>query len=124
MNGTDLKKALGLSKFTYVYIQKLMGAPIVIFVVTLDSRFPSVYLPINRVRKSNVASIQKVQSVGIFSTSMQDYQFTPPVMIENTSPTINSGTLIIRRDIGAEYLLNAKMFESIENKNNFEVIEI
>jgi hypothetical protein len=122
MTGSQLKTALGLDNFKYVYVQKILSVPMLIFVVTMDSRFPHIFIPLNRIKKSNVVTVEKVAAANCFGIKMQDYSFTPPILIEDTNPIINSGTLIIRRDIGAEYLLNKKMFENIENK--FEVIEI
>jgi hypothetical protein len=124
MTGKALKTALGLDKIRYVYIQKIMGIPLLAFVVTVDSRFPEVYLPIARVKNSKVTTISKVKTAGFENFIMQNYFFTPPVIIEDTNPIMNSGTLVIRRDIGAEYLLNKKMFEDVKNKLKFEVIEI
>jgi hypothetical protein len=47
---------------------------------------------------------------------MVNYSFTSPAIIEYTEPTVNATTLIIKRDIGAEYLLNKKMYENINLK--------
>lgn len=123
MTGIELKKALGLSKFPYVYIQKIMGISIPTFVVTIDSRRPFVYLSINRVRKTKTTTIQRVNKISQYNLQMKNYYLTPPVLIDSTNPTVNSNTLVIRRDIGAEYWLHQDLIEQIENKN-FEVINL
>ena len=38
--GQVLKKDLGLSKFKYVLIQKVIELPINVYIITVDSRFP------------------------------------------------------------------------------------
>jgi hypothetical protein len=123
MTGLELKTALGLDKFKFAYIQKILGAPQMIFVITVDSRRPNIYLSINRVRKSTATTIQKAKRYGRHAYLMMNYRMTPPILIDHTNPIINTGTLVIRRDIGAEYYLNKKMFEDVEN-NNIEVIDI
>jgi hypothetical protein len=123
MTGTQLKHSLNLEKLFYVYIQKVMGIPMNVFVLTFDSRFPNVYLPLARVKKSNATTIQKVSSANSTFANMTNYSFTPPVIIEYTEPLVNTGTLIIKRDIGAEYLLNKKLYENI-NLKEIEMINI
>lgn len=122
MTGTELKSSLGLNKFQFCYIQKILNTSIPTFVVTMDSRRPFAYLSVARVKKSKTTTIQKARRYGKHAYLMLDYKMTPPVLLDNTNPIINSGTIIIKRDIGAEYYLNRSMFEDIENK--LKVIEV
>lgn len=122
MTGTELKNSLGLSKLPFVFIQKILGISQPIFVITLDSRRPQAYLSPARVKQTNVVTIQKVIGLGN-NFLMGKYAMTPPMLIEDTNPIINSGTTVIRRDVGAEYFLNQQMFESENNIKEIEIIE-
>jgi hypothetical protein len=123
MIGSDLKKSLGLDNFPYVYIQKILSIAQPTFIITVDSRRPKIYLSISRVKKSRSTLVQKIKRKGIDYVIPQDFRLTPPVLIDSTNPLVNTGTLIIRRDIGADYWLNTKMFES-ELNLTFEILDV
>ena len=70
MTGQALKTALGLEKFEWCYIQKIIGISLPVFVVTIDSRRPSIFLSITRVRQTNVTTLQKAIHTGVNSLKM------------------------------------------------------
>lgn len=111
--GQQLKHDLGLGKFPYVMVQKVIDVPINILVVTVDSRRPTVYLSPFRVKSSDSSRLLKVKHYGMAFLA-KDYKLTPPLLIERTSPFVGLGTLFIFRDLGGEYLKNSKMYESEE----------
>ena len=123
MTGELLKTALNLDAFRFVYIQKVLSIPMMVFVITFDSRRPLFYLPISRIRKTKVTTLSKIKKKGIENFKADDYRYTPPVLIERSNPIINSSTLIIRRDIGAEYWLNTKIYENKKYNVNCEIID-
>src|SRR5512147_1075844 len=49
--GEQLKFDLGLQNYPYVMIQKVIAAPIPMFLVSYDSRRPSVYISPSKLRK-------------------------------------------------------------------------
>ena len=109
--GSTLKKSLGLNKFPYVMVQKVIDVPINILVVTVDSRRPTVYLSPFRVKSSDSSRLLKVKHYGMAYLA-KDYKLTPPLLIERISPFVGLGTLFIFRDLSGEYLKNPKMYES------------
>ncbi len=111
-NQNNLKNALGLNKFNFVWIQKVMGISIPIFLVTIDSRYPKIYLSMNSVKKSKTAIINTIKK-SVFSLNIKEIKLTPPVLINNTSFNIGSNTLVIVRDVAGDYFHNSKIFEDI-----------
>lgn len=115
-SGKKLKKSLGLINYPYVMIQKIIGAPVSIFVATYDSRRPTIYLSPVRIKNSDSCSIFKVDKAGIL-LNLQNYKMTPPLPIEYSNIRVGSNTIIILRDLAGEYLKNRNLNE----KNQFFV---
>jgi hypothetical protein len=124
MTGKLLKTALHLDNLPFVYIQKVLAIPMLVFVVTFDSRRPLIYLPITKVRKTKVTTLSKIKKKGVENFISKEYRYTPPILIEHSNPIVNSSTLIVRRDIGAEYILHTQMYENLncEVVNEYEKV--
>lgn len=120
--GEALKKELGLSKFTFVTIQKVMGLSLPVFIVTFDSKHPTIYIPYSRLLKLKFATLKQIISSKP-KTVMSDTQFkskkvkmTPPFEIENYSKIIPTRSLIFTRDLAGEWYRNAKLYECVDGK--------
>ena len=113
--GENLKIELGLSKFPYVMIEKIIDFPYQFFIITLDSRRPSVYLSYSKIKKIQSTSLDKF-SVGGEHYNFKKFKKTPPLEIENFNGSISSRGLVFIRDIAGEYFMNDKMYESKNNK--------
>ena len=124
MTGELLKTALHLDNLPFVYIQKVLAIPMLVFVVTFDSRRPLIYLPRTKVNKTKVTTLSKIKKQGFENFIAKEYRYTPPILIEHSNPIINSNTLIVRRDIGAEYILHTQMYENLncEVVNEYEKV--
>lgn len=108
--GITLKKSLGLGKFPYVMCQKVMDVPMNIFLITVDSRRPTVYLSPYRVKSADSSKLLRVKPYGLAYLA-KSYKLTPPMQLERVSPMVGMGTLFIVRDLAGEYIHNTKMFE-------------
>lgn len=118
--GEALKKELGLSKFTFVTIQKILGLAIPTFIITVDSRHPSTYIPYSRLIKLKFATLKKVISSKPKSTLSDPriitakFTMTPPMELENYDRIIPTRSLILFRDLAGFWYRNAKMYENTE----------
>jgi hypothetical protein len=114
--GEVLKKDLGLSKFKYVLIQKIIELPTNIYIITVDSRFPTVYIPFARIKKlrSTVLSRLKVtQLMGTKSIKKRPLRSSLPIPLTRFDRAINSNDVIFLRDIAGEYRMDKRFYENI-----------
>jgi hypothetical protein len=115
--GERLKRDLGLANFPYVMIQKVLDVPIPIYIITIDSRRPTIYLSPFKVRSADSSKIKKVKQSG-FSFQMKTFKATSPMPIERSNPLVSTDTIIIFRDLAGEYLIDIKKY----NKMNESLI--
>lgn len=108
--GEQLKKDLGLSKFKYVMIQKIIDFPISFYVVTVDSRFPSVYLTYSKIKKAEFTSLQKIK-VKNNEYNLRDFKLTPSFPIEEFNGIISSNAMVLTKDLAGEYFRNKSLYE-------------
>ena len=122
--GEKLKHDLGLDNFKYVYIQKLIDISIQVYIITLNSRYPTVHLP--RQKLSNVFSfsVDKVNSATGDHYSLRSFKLTPAIYIEEYDSKIYTKSVIIRQDIGGDNYVNQKMYESIIINNEIKFKEV
>jgi hypothetical protein len=115
--GERLRRDLGLDNFPYVMIQKILDVPVHIYLITVDSRRPTIYLSPFRVRSADSSQIKKVKQNGM-AFQMRNFKTTPPMPIERSNPLISTDTIIVFRDLSGEYLIDTKRY----NKMNESVI--
>ena len=120
--GKQVKKALGLTKFPYVFVQKIINFPINVYIFTLDSRYPNVYMSVLAVKKSQSAIVKNAFRKGL-SVDLKDYKLTPPLLLDHASLDIQSNSMIIRRDIAGDYFRNKRMFENKDILKGAKVID-
>lgn len=125
-NGAKLKRDLGLNKFKYIWIRKALNTSIPIFEVTMDSRFPELYLSLAKVKKLKSLQIRK-NVVKADEVEFKQYKYTPPIPLDEFSGSIPNNSIFIRHDIAGEHYDNPKMFDELNeclyvvNKNSIFV---
>jgi len=107
--GMQLKHNLGLDKFNYVMLQKVLDISIHMYIITVDSRRPTVYLSPFRVKSEDFSKVKRIKKRGN-EFLMKDFKTSIPIQIEKTSPIVGTNTVIIFRDLAGAYLLNANVY--------------
>lgn len=120
--GLALIKTLGLEKLEYIWCQKILNYPTTVLIITFDSRFPSRYLPIKKVRNLHSFRFGKLKVKNSAAIDLGKYKMSVPVMLKDFEGTAGNGSLIIINDIAGESMHNPKMYEALKGINEFEVI--
>jgi hypothetical protein len=110
MKGIELKKALGLEKFEFCYIQKVLGISVPIFFVTVDSRRPTVYLTMYKVNTSKSTIIRRLKRATGDFYFLNKFVMSPPLLIERSTVNVLGNAIIIIRDLAGEYLRNMDFY--------------
>jgi len=100
MTSNELKLSLNLEKFTYVYIQKVLNIVFPIYIITINSRYPSKFIPFKKLKSSLVS-----QTYNVNLLKLEKCKLSFPILLQDFSGTIYENSYIIVRDIGAEDLL-------------------
>jgi hypothetical protein len=105
----SLKQNLGLDKFKHIYIQRFQNIPFPIFLITVDSRYPSRTIPTSKAKKSLTTQFLRTTSTKDSIISMMP-KLTPLKPLDHYSKTnLPAGALIIIRDLGGEDFIKKKM---------------
>jgi len=107
--GQTLINDLGLEKFRHVYIQKVMGLAQNIYIITYNSKYPTIDLSATRVKKLKFTWLGRAKRKGVH-TYIAPAKLTPPIYLKSSLITMTSGSLVVMRDISGEYLRNPRMF--------------
>jgi hypothetical protein len=110
-SGEQIKFDLGLENYKYVMIQKVIGIGIPIYIISYDSRRPTIYLTIQRLARVDTSNLYKIKKHGSQFLANK-FRLTPAMSIEKTHPDMNS-SLVICRDLAGEYLKSRKMNKPI-----------
>lgn len=96
--GQQIKRLFGISKFKYAYIQQILNLPIVVYLITINSRYPSHPFPYSKMRLSrfNQTKIGK-SSNGIVRVKWT--KKTQPILLDEWDKSFSSNTLFILQDI-------------------------
>lgn len=100
MTNKELKLSLNLESFTYVYIQKILGIVIPIYIISINSRYPNKFISFKRLNSSLVSQMYTMDILKLKKVKM-----SPPVLLDNFEGNIYENSQIVLRDIGAEDLL-------------------
>ena len=103
MTNKELKLSLNLESFTYVYIQKILGIVIPIYVISINSRYPNKFISFKRLNSSLVSQIYTMDIL-----KLKKVKLSPPVLLDNFEGNIYENSQIVLRDIGAEDLLTKR----------------
>ena len=119
--GRQLQVDLGLAKFKKVFIQKVLGQSLPIYVITFNSRYPNVTLSATRVKKLKFTWIAKAKRSGLH-TRIKPVKLTPPLYLESAMIRMTSNSIIVFRDLAGEYLRQPRMFaytdKQLDKKGN------
>ena len=107
VDGFTIKTALGLEDFKYIWIEKVINSPIDIFILTIDSRHPNVFLSMSRVKKTKGTVLRNLQP----SLDNKAFKTTPPIELEDSVYSLKSNSLFIIRDIAGDYWRDPTMFD-------------
>lgn len=120
--GEKVIKGLGLLKFQYIYIQKMIDVPINIFIITVDSRFPGVIIPYNRLKSLKSASLSKMK---VFSDVIiqKKPKLTPPVDLKIFGGDIPTNSVILFRDLAGEHYMNKNLYKEESKKTKIYNLE-
>ena len=107
--GRVLQDDLGLERFKHIFLQKVIGIALPIYVITYNSKYPNVTLSASRVKKLKFTWIGRAKEKGIH-TYVAPAKLTPPLYLESAMVNMVTGSLVIFRDLSGEYLRNPRMF--------------
>lgn len=103
MTHKELKLSLNLESFSYIYIQKILGIVIPIYVISINSRYPNKFISFKRLNSSLVSQIYTMDIL-----KLKKVKLSPPVLLDNFEGNIYENSQIVLRDIGAEDLLTKR----------------
>jgi hypothetical protein len=112
--GLALIKLLGLEKVKYVWCQKILNSSISIFIITFDSRNPTRYLPIGKIKKNPVLKTHRLKTKVGVPDDLLKWKYNVPVQLRNLKMVANTGSLIIVNDLAGIYRRDPKIVESVE----------
>lgn len=118
--GEILKKELGLENFKTIWIRKIIDLPMHVYIVYFNSRYPTSYLSMSKIKNLDTVTIQKIKQSGL-SYKQIEYKYTPPMEIESFNGKIPSNSMLIRIDVTGEWFANKKLYsENVEyfKRNN------
>jgi hypothetical protein len=125
MTGDLIKQQLGLLKFKFVQIQKILNIGIPIYIISIDSRYPSAWLAYSKLRNLKSTKLEKVKMIDVNGGIINFVKcaLTPPILIDSFNRAINVNTLFFIRDIAGEYRRRPEMFEYVVKENKFKRLE-
>jgi hypothetical protein len=116
--GEQLLADIGLEKYgDNVYIQKVLGYSIHIYLITFFSRYPNLNLGVSRVKKIKSTWIGKIKRKGIH-VHLGKVKLTPPLVLKHALIQPTTGSIFIIRDISGEWYRDRKVFESYIDQDN------
>jgi hypothetical protein len=116
--GKELKTKLGLDKFKYALVTKVLDTTQPIFAVHVDSMFPTTNIPYNRIKQLKSFTMNKLKKQSNLVYNFKNLRQTPPVPLDQFSGDIPNNAIVIVNDLAGEWRLDSKMYESL----NFKVI--
>ena len=108
--GKQLKSDLGLDNFRSVVIRKIINLPINIFLVFFNSKFPSTYIPLAKIRNLYTFTIDRLRREG-YTYTTEPFRMSAPMQLANLSTRLPSNSIIIKVDITGEYYANKKLYK-------------
>lgn len=104
MTGEELKAELGITKFKQAFIQKVMNSPVQIYIVTVDSRYPTKYISTGRLKSSRVANL-------LDSKDGEMKKLTPPIRLDNFTGTVSKRSFILLRDLSGDNFIDNRLYD-------------
>lgn len=105
MTGPELQTSLNLDKFERVYIQKAIRGPGHVYVVSVNSRYPT--KPITYwIMKSTLVSNLKLMK----SDEASAMKLTPPVELKNFRGHVSNNAIIMVRDLSGDMYIKDEFY--------------
>lgn len=111
-SGIALKRDLGLIDYKYVWLQKVINHSTNVFIITYNSRFPTLYISRRDLETAKTARIFKARKHGS-EYELENYRITPGILIEEYVSRLPSNSMLIVRDLTGE-----RFIESFTYSNN------
>jgi len=86
-----------------------LRVPFSLFIVTINSRYPSKFIPISHIRSSLTASVNRVVP---FRTGK--LKLTPPIDLDYFRGNIKDGSVVFVRDISGDMFADESMYSESE----------
>jgi len=128
-SGQILKKELKLSKFKFAQVQKIVNIGIPIFIITIDSRYPTTFLSYSKLAKLNSNKILKTRYfpptlLNVGKYELNTFTLSPPTDLDDFNQRIGSNSMLIIRDLAGERYMDKKMYESKRKEGKLILKEI
>ena len=94
----SVRSKLNLQQFKKVYIQKAYGLGISLYVVTFNSRFPTIEIPISKMKETNISKVIKMKG-----RKKTELRFSIPIELDYYTLQIPNNAIIVYRDMGARF---------------------
>lgn len=107
--GEELKSQLGLDKFQNIYIQKVINSSLPVYIITVDSRRPTLHLTNSKLKSVQSTYLRRYLDRG-GSVTLNDFKLSPSFDLESYTGIIPSRSIIIFRDLGGEYRRNPMFY--------------
>ena len=106
----SIARNFGLDKFKNIYIQKFINIPFPIYLISVDSRYPSRAIPTSQARNSKTTQFKRITTTSDSLLSIEPKLSTLRRLDPSSKTLIPKGALVIIRDLGGESYLNKKMY--------------
>jgi hypothetical protein len=110
--GQILKRELGLANFKTVWIRKIIDLALNVYIVYFNSRYPTSYLSISKIKNLDTVTIKRLKQSGL-SYKHIDYKYTPPIPLEDFNAKIQSNSMLMRIDVVGEWFADKDLYEGI-----------
>lgn len=113
--GQQLQADLGLEKYgRNCWVQKVIGYALPIYIISFNSRYPTVNFGQARIKKIKTSWVGRVKRKGIH-TYIKGVKLTPPLSLQLAMLKPVSGSIIIMRDFAGDILSNPKFLRFTKN---------
>lgn len=116
--GQILKSELGLEIFDTVWIRKIIDIPLSIYLVYFNSRQPTTYLSINKIKNLDTFTLKKLKQSGV-EHKFNNYKYTPAILLDDFNAKVMTDSMLIRIDIAGEMFANTNLYDNV-NKEYFD----
>ena len=115
--GAQIKSELGIPQHFTVVIQRIINQPNLIYLLTYNSRVPTMDLTTSRLKQNKAMQLKRPKK-SLFGISLGAMKLTPAVDIDYVKPSITSQSLFILYDMAGEYMRDKSIKENTKNKLN------
>jgi len=115
--GAQIKNELGIPQHFTVVIQRIINQPNLIYLLTYNSRVPTMDLTTSRLKQNKAMQLKRPKK-SLFGMSLSGMKLTPAVDIDYVKPSITSQSLFILYDMVGEYMRDKSIKENTKNRLN------